>query len=183
MATLPEALDAALTERYAATRDLRSSPSSKVGAAARMRALEAHFTQKGDRAGYATKRVAAALGITPRTWQRWKAGTRAPNAAKIEGAHNRLIRLPRMIKRMKRMPPPNSVVVKAVVNWNGYKNRQELRTTTLGGMKQVMGKVIEAWAARGPERAAKVFEEGAAIVHNTASIKFEGDEVEVKFPW
>jgi hypothetical protein len=183
---LAQALDAALTRRYPPlTVDIKSPATSKRGATARMRAIEKHFTREGDRAGAATKRVAAALGITPRTWQRWKAGTRTPNATILEGAHKRLIGLPRMIRRMspKGTPPPSSVTVKAIIVWNGYRNRTELRSTTLGGMRHVMAKVIEAWTARGPERAAKVFQEGAAIVHNTAKIEFEGDEVEVSFPW
>lgn len=184
---LAQALDDALSRRYPPmTVDIRSPATSNRGAAARMRALEKHFTYKGDHAGAATKRVAAALGITPRTWQRWKAGTRKPNAAVLEGAHKRLIQLPRMIRRIgpKGTPPPNSVkVANAIIIWNGYRNQTEKRSTTLGGMRQVMAKVTEAWAARGPERAAKVFEEGAAIVHNAASIQFQGDEVEISFPW
>lgn len=188
MASLPEALDAALRARYMPGA-IRSPITTKRGLSARMNALERHFTQKGDRKGAATKRVAAALGITPRTWQRWRAGERAPNLLKIEGAVNRLITLPTMRRRLKSLPPPNSVKVTAEIKWNGYKNRVAQRSTTLGGMRGVMARVIRRWAQAGPEAAADVFERGAATVHNIpnddeeAGIKFEGDSVSIDIPW
>lgn len=185
MADLSEALDAALRDRYMGG-EIRSPATSRRGLTARLNALERQFTQKGDRKGAATKRVAAALGVSPRTIQRWRTGDRKPNGPsvrKVEGLHNRLVSLPRMRRRLKSLPPPNSVTVTAVINWNGYKNRQEHRTTTLGGMRGVMARVIRAWAGAGPEAAAQVFERGAAQVHNTPSVKFEGDDVDVSIPW
>ena len=142
MADLPKALDSALRARYAGG-EIRSPVTSARGFTARLNALERHFTHKGDRKGAATKRVAAALGVTPRTLQRWRDGSRKPTSTslrKVEGAHNRLISLPRMRRRLKALPPPNSVTVSGSVNWNGYKNRTEHRAVTLGGMRGVMAR-------------------------------------------
>jgi transcriptional regulator with XRE-family HTH domain len=191
MAELPEALDRALRARYMPG-EIRSPVDTRRGLTARLNALERSFTQQGDRKGAATKRVAAALGVTPRTLQRWRDGSRKPNAAslrKISGAHNRLVTLPKMRKRLKNLPPPNSVTVSAKIDWNGYKNRTEQRTTTLGGMRGVMARVIRTWAAAGPEAAADALQRGAATVHNVPNsedapgIQFEGDDVDVDFPW
>lgn len=158
--------------------EIRRPITHRQGLTARLNAIQKQFpTQKA---------MAAALGVSPRTLQRWRDGTRKPDAKsqrKIEGAHNRLVSLPRMRRRLKSLPPPNSVTVSAVINWNGYKNRQEQRSTTLGGMRGVMARVIRAWAAAGPQAAARVFEKGAAQVHNTPSVKFEGDDVDVSIPW
>lgn len=173
-------------------REIRSSVDTRRGLTARLNALERAFTQQGDRKGAATKRVAAALGVTPRTLQRWRTGDRKPNAAslrKITGAHNRLVTLPRTRARLKNLPPPNSVNVAAAINWNGYKNRTEYRHTTLGGMRGVMARVIRVWASAGPEAAADALQRGAATVHNVPNsddapgIRFEGDGVEITFPW
>jgi hypothetical protein len=182
MAKLPEALDATLRARYMGG-EIRRPITHKQGLTARMNALERHFTQKGDRRGAATKRVAAYLGITPRTWQRWRDGSRKANLPKVEGAVNRLITLPRMRARLKSLPPPNSVTVDAVVIWNGYKNRTEQRSVTLGSMRPVMARVIRVWATAGPQAAAQLFERGAAAEHNVPSIVFGGDDVTVSIPW
>lgn len=177
MGSLPEALDAALRARYMGA-EIRRPISHRQGLTARLNGIQKQFpTQKA---------MAAALGVSPRTLQRWRDGSRRPDTKsqrKIEGAHNRLVALPRLRKRLGALPPPNSVAVTAVINWNGYKNRQEHRSTTLGGMRGVMANVIKAWSAAGPEAAAQVFERGAAAVHNTPSVKFEGEDVSVDFPW
>lgn len=177
MAQLSEALDDALRARYM-PRGLRRPVSHRQGLNAHLNALQKQFpTQKA---------LAAALGVGPQAIRRWRAGTQKPSAAaqrKIEAAYVRQITLPEMRKRIKNMPVPNSVTVSAVINWNGYKNRQEHRSTTLGGMRGVMARVIRAWAAAGPQAAADVFERGAAAVHKTPSVKFEGDDVDVSIPW
>jgi DNA-binding transcriptional regulator YdaS (Cro superfamily) len=185
MANIIEALDAALRARYM-PRAIRSAITTTRGLNARLNALQKQFpTQKA---------LAAHLGIGPQAIRRWKAGTQKPSAAtlrKIEGAHNRLVSLPEMRRRLKALPPPNSVVVAAQVNWNGYKNqaRDGQRSVTLGGMKGVMVRTIRAWATAGPEAAADVFQRGTATVHNIPNsddapgIQFEGDDVTVSIPW
>src|SRR4051812_46128687 len=177
MTNLPDALDAALRARYMPT-EIRRPITHRQGLTARLNAIQKQFpTQKA---------LAAAIGIGPQALRRYRAGTQKPSAAtlrKIEGAHNRLVTLPKTRKRLASLPAPNSVTVTAVINWNGYKNRQEHRSTTLGGMRGVMARVIKAWAAAGPDAAAQVFERGAAAVHNTPSVKFEGDDVDVSIPW
>ena len=177
MAQLSEALDATLRARYM-PRGLRSPITQQRGLNARLNALQKQFpTQRA---------LAAALGVGPQAIRRWRAGTQKPSAAaqrKIEGAYNRNITLPAMRKRLKNLPPPNSVTVSATVNWNGYKNRVEHRSVTFGGMRGVMVRVIRAWVAAGPQAAADAFERGAAAVEKVPSIKFEGDDVDVFIPW
>lgn len=158
--------------------EIRRPIEHRQGLTARLNALGKIFgTQKA---------VAAALGVAPSTLRRWKAGTvkvSDRNLRKVEGTHNRLVSLPNMRKRLKSLPPPNSVEVTATIIWNGYKNRTEDRTTTLGGMARVMAQVIRTWATAGPQAAAQVFEKGAATVHNTPKIEFAGDAVTIDFPW
>lgn len=187
---LAKALDAALRARYM-PREVKSPITTPRGLKARMNALEAHFTRKGDRKGAATKRVAAALGITPRTWQRWRDGTRPPNLLKIAGAHNRLITLPKTRANLKNKPVPHSVKVTGIIRWNGYTNQAKNghRSTTLGGMQGVMTRVIRVWAAAGPEAAADAFQRGAADVErlpNTEAepgFQVEGEDCDISFPW
>jgi hypothetical protein len=177
MADLSEALDGLLRDRYMG-REIRRPITHRQGLTARLNALGKQFPTK--------KAMAAALGIPERTLRDIRSGRTGgskANLRKIEGAHNRLVTLPRMRKLLKTLPPPNSVTVTAEINWNGYKNRQEHRSTTLGGMRAVMAKVIRAWATAGPQAAAQTFEAGAAQVHNTPSIKFEGDDVDISIPW
>lgn len=179
MANLAEALDDVLRDRYMGG-EIKRPITHRQGLTARLNALQKQYpTQKA---------MAAALGVGPQAIRRWRAGTQKPGLAarrKIEGTLNRLVTLPRMRARLKSLPPPNSVTVTAIVNWNGYKNRTAdgARSVTLGGMRSVMAKVIRAWATAGPEAAAVVFERGAAAVHNTPSIVFEGDDVDVSIPW
>lgn len=177
MASLPEALDAALRARYMPT-ELKRPVTHRQGLTARLNAIERQFPTK--------KAMAAALGVGPQALRRWRAGTQKPSTAtqrKIERTYNRLVTLPKMRARLKSLPAPNSVTVSAEINWNGYKNRQAHRSTTLGHMRGVMVRVIRAWAGAGPQAAAQAFEQGAAAVHNTPSIKFEGDDVDVSIPW
>lgn len=183
MPALPEALDAALRARYMPG-EIRSPVQSRRGLTARLNALEKHYPTK--------RALAAALGVSDRTLRKWRSGetkVSPKNLRKIEGLHHRQVALPRMRRRLKALPPPNSVQVTAEVNWNGYKNRQAHRTVTLGGMRGVMAHVIRTWAAAGPEAAASVFERGTATVHNVPNsdeapgIQFEGDDVTVSIPW
>ena len=78
---------------------------------------------------------------------------------------------------------PSTVRVTAIINWNGYKNRTPKRTVDLGGMRDAMTNTIRAWHRHGPEEAAEAFEEGAAAANNTGFIKFEGDQVDIEFPF
>lgn len=183
MADLSEALDAALTDRYGVT-VVKRPPTHRQGLTARMGALEKLFP--GGRKGSEGRRAAEAAGISPRTWRKWRAGTQKPGAAnlrKLEDAFKRLVVTPKMRRKLKAQGVPNTVRATAVINWNGYKNRTEKRTVDLGGMRAVMSNVIRAWHRQGPEEAAELFEAGAATAHSTGYIKFEGDEVEIEFPW
>lgn len=177
MADLAGALDATLRARYLTT-EIRRPVTHKQGLTARLNALEKQFpTQKA---------MAAALGVSPRTIQRWRSGDRKPDAKsqrKILDAVKERITRPKVRQRLKKLPPPNSVNISAAINWNGYKNRTEYRHTTLGGMRDVMAHVIRAWFNQGPDAAAQAFEQGAAQVHNVPFIRFEGDGVEVSIPW
>jgi transcriptional regulator with XRE-family HTH domain len=187
MPSLPQALDAALRARYM-PRAIKSAITTARGLTARLNALERHFRQPGDRKGAETKRVAAALGVSPVTYRRWRNGKQRPNLGKIEAAHHRLIVLPQMRRRLKDAPPPNKVNVRADVTWNGYQNRTVERTVKLDGMQGVMARTVRAWATAGPEAAADVFQRGTATVHHVPNsddepgIKFEGDNVEITFP-
>lgn len=182
---LAEALDAALRDRYPVPQ-VRRPATHRQGLTARLNALEKLHARQGDRPGAAGRRAAKAIGIAPDTWTRWKNGQRKPSAAslrKIEGAYARNVVLPKMRTRVNNLPVPNSVTVTAVINWNGYKNRQQHRSTTLGNMRTVMVHVIRAWANLGPDAAADAFERGAAENESVSYIKFEGDDVEVRFPY
>ncbi|WP_452634950.1 hypothetical protein [Priestia megaterium] len=151
-----------------------------------MNQLENLFTpKKGDTdRRSAITRAAEAAGIPVRTWRDWRAGKgqSARNLRKLETAHNRLITIPRFRQRVNSTPAPNRVSVTASINWNGYKNRTEHRSTTLEGMRRVMVAVIRAWTTAGPEAAADTLQRGAASAYNTQSIAFEGNDVEVDFP-
>lgn len=188
MATLAEALDAALRDRYMPG-EIKSPVTTARGLNARLRALEAHFQRKGERKGAETKRVAAALGISPVTYRRWRNGKQRPNLNKIADAHHQLIVLPRMRRRLQAKPPPNSVTVEAEIKWNGYRNPTAQRSTTLGGMRAVMARTIRAWATEGAQKAADVFQRDTATAHNVPNsddapgILFEGNSVHISFPW
>jgi transcriptional regulator with XRE-family HTH domain len=182
---LPEALDAALKDRYGVT-VVKTPVTQRRGLTARMNQLEKHFARPGDRKGSAARRAAKAAGLSPDAFARWKGGQRKPAAAslaKLEAAFKRIIVTPKMRSRAAKAGVPNTVRVSAIINWNGYKNRQEQRTVDLGGMRGVMTDVIRAWHRHGPEDAAERFEEGAATQHSTGFIKFEGDQVQIEFPF
>lgn len=184
MPDLAAALDEALRARYPRN-EVRTPITQRRGLDARMNQLERLFTQKGDRKGAGNRRAAEAAGIPLRTWQKWRAGKATPSARnlrKLETAHNRLITVPKFRQKVNSQTPPNRVTVTAVINWNGYKNRQPHRTTTLEGMRRVMRAVIRAWATAGPEAAADVLQRGTADAYNTQSVQFEGNDVEVDFP-
>lgn len=184
MPDLAAALDEALRARYPRN-EVRTPITQRRGLDARMNQLEKLFTAKGDRKGAGNRRAAEAAGIPLRTWQKWRAGTATPSARnlrKLETAHNRLITIPRFKQKVANTPAPNRVTVSAVIVWNGYKNRQAHRTTTLEGMRHVMRAVFRAWATAGPEAAADAFQRGTADAYNTQSVQFEGNDVEVTFP-
>lgn len=180
---LPEALDAALTARYM-TGEVKRPVTHRQGLMARLNQLQKLYPSK--------QAMAKAVGIPERTLRDWRSGKTKPSAAnarKLEGAHHRLIALPRLRKRINGKPIPNSVTVTADVDWNGYKNRQSHRTVTLGAMRPVMARTIRAWATAGPQAAARVFQQGAATINNLPNsadrpgIQFEGDDVRLTFPW
>lgn len=185
MADLATALDDALRDRYPIAGPKRPA-THRQGLTARMNALEKLFP--GGRKGSAGRRAAAAAGIAPDTWTRWKNGQRKPGAAslrKLETAFNRLVALPAFRKRLTSKPVPNRVKITATIKWSSSPqknyNRQQHRTTTLESMRPVMVKVIRAWALAGPEAAADVLERGAAAVYRADEIRFEGDSVIVEF--
>lgn len=186
---LPAALDRALRARYA-PRDVRSPVTTARGLNARLNQLEKAFTRDGDRKGAATRRIAAALGVTPRTVQRWRTGERKPNKAslqRIRDEHTKIVRIPKIRRRLRDLPPPNRVNVSALVVWNGYTNRTPDRTVRLHGMQTAMARTIRAWATQGPTAAADVFQRETATAHNVPNtpdepgIVFDGD-VDIDFP-
>lgn len=167
-------------------REIKRPITHRQGLTARLNALERLFPTK--------RAMAKALGIPERTLRDIRSGrTRgsAANLRKIEGAHNRLITLPKTRANLKNKTVPNSVKVTGIINWNGYKNRAKNghRSTTLGGMAGVMRNVIRIWAAAGPEAAADAFQRGAAEVENLPNtedepgLQVEGDDVDISFPW
>lgn len=183
MAELSEALDDALTARYGVT-VVKTPVTQRRGLTARMNALEKLFV--GGRKGTERTRAAEAAGISPRTWRKWRAGTQPPSPRllrKLEDAFKRLVVTPKMRRKLKAQGVPNTVRITAVINWNGYYNRIPKRTTDLGGMRTVMSNVIRTWHREGAEEAAILFEEGVAQVHNVDFVHFEGNEVEIEFPW
>lgn len=195
MADLSEALDAALRDRYRVAEVKRPS-THRQGLTARMNQLEKLFSEPGDRKGAAGIRAAKAAGISPRTWQKWRAGTQEPSPRtlrKLDGAHVRLVTLPAFRHALKTKRIPNKVRVTATIKWSKSPrkqyNRTAERTTTLEGMRGTMAAVIRVWAGAGPEAAARALERGAAAVYSVADdedgspgIEFEGDEVEIEFP-
>src|SRR5690606_17027795 len=167
MADLAEALDAALRDRYPMT-GVKRPASHRQGLTARMNQLEREFSRPGDRKGAAGRRAAEAAGISPRTWQKWRAGGQKPGArllARLETAYTRHVQLPRFRRTVNRQRPPNRVKVTAIIRWSSSPrknyNKTRQRTTTLEGMRAVMVRVIRAWATAGPEAAADAFERGA----------------------
>lgn len=120
MAEFPHALKTALDAYYGARgafRPIASPVSSRRGLTARLSALEkAYGTPKA---------AAAAAGIHPDTWQRWKRGTRTPakaSADKVEKAHGGIVRA----LAVKAKGAPAGITIHAVVVCNGpngkYKN-------------------------------------------------------------
>ena len=184
MADLAAALDAALRAHYSVP-EVRTPITQTRGLQARMNQLEKAHTRKGDRPGAATARAAKAAGVSPRTWQRWRKGEQKPGPkllAKLKAAYDKNIKRPKLKRKVNAKGAPNRVTVTADINWNGYKNRTPHRSTTLGGMRAVMVATIRAWANEGPQAAADAFEAGVADHHNTPSVAFEGDDVEVEVP-
>lgn len=182
---LSQALDAALRARYM-PREIKRPITHRQGLTARLNALERLFPTK--------KAMAKAIGIPERTLRDIRSGRTKgspANLRKIEGSHNRLITLPKTAANLKNKPAPNSVTVKAVIVWNGYKNAGSggHRSTTLGGMQGVMRRVIRLWQAAGPDVAADAFQRGAAYVENLPNtpdepgFQAEGDDVTITFPW
>lgn len=184
MADLVRALDEALRARYPVA-GVKTPATAARGLKARMNQLEGKFSRKGDRKGVAGRRAAEAAGIPLRTWQRWRTGKQAPGPkllAKLEAAYRQHVITPKLRPKVNKLGAPNRVEVTAVINWNGYKNKTQQRSTTLGGMRSVMVAVIRDWARNGPEAAAATFEAGVAQQHNVPSVKFEGDAVFIDFP-
>jgi hypothetical protein len=178
-------LDAALRARFPVA-GVRTPATQARGLQARMNQLEKHFQREGDRRGAAGVRAAKEAGISPRTWQKWRAGSQKPGPkllAKLEAAYKKNVQFPKLRRKVNAAGAPNNVKVTAEINWNGYRNRTAYRSTTLAGMRATMVATIRAWANQGPEAAAAAFEEGAAQVHNVDYILFAGDDVEIEFPY
>ena len=86
---------------------------------------------------------------------------------------------------------PVSFTVRAEIWWtdSDKKNNGDQRTVKLTGLKAVMGRVIRAWIAAGPEAAASLFERGVAQVYRvpdnddgSPGVQFQGNEVKIEFP-
>lgn len=193
MADLAQALDAALQARYH-LREVRSPITQRRGLLARMNQLEKLHEQPGDRPGAAGRRAAASAGIAPDTWTRWRKEQRSPSPAslrRLEGAYARQITLPKFRRAIADKKEPNEAIVSAEVWWtdSDKKNNGDQRTVRLRGLRSIMRPVILAWITTGPERAAQLFEEGAARVYavtqnadDTPGIQFKGNDVTIEFP-
>ena len=160
-----------------------------------MNQLEKLHTRKGDRPGSAGRRAAAAAGIPPDQWTRWKSGQRNPSAAslrKLEGAYARQVTIPAYRKSVKDKGAdavPDKVTVRAEVWWtdSDKKNNGDVRQVKLSGMKTAMSRTIKAWIAAGPEAAADAFQRGTANVYrvpdnndDTPGVQFLGN-VQIEF--
>jgi len=188
MPDLASALDAALTARYR-PKEVKAPATTRRGLLARMNQLEKLHARKGDRPGAAGRRAARSAGIAPDTWTRWRKSQRAPSAAslrRLEGAYAREITLPAFRRALRTKKIPDKVTVTAEVRWTSSPkkmyNATRYRTVKLTGMRPAMVPTIRAWVQAGPEAAAQAFERGAAEVHKTEEIAFEGNQVHVEFP-
>jgi hypothetical protein len=195
MADLAGALDAALRARYRVA-EVKTPITQRRGLLARMNQLEKLHTRKGDRPGSAGRRAAAAAGIPPDQWTRWKKGQRTPSAAslrKLEGAYSRQVTQPAFRRAIKTRGVPAKVTVTATVKWSTSDRKQynaiRHRTVRLFQMRPVMGPTIRAWVAAGPQAAADAFQRGVSAQHSEPDeedgrpgIEFEGDHVQIEFP-
>lgn len=94
MPDFPTALSEALSDHYGAREDFRSPVESKRGFEARVRALEKSYG--------GGRKAAAAAGIHPDTWTRWKHGQRTPSRAslaRIAIAHMSLLRAGKVARK------------------------------------------------------------------------------------
>ena len=116
MADFPTALSEALSDHYGVRDDFRSPVESKRGFEARVRALEKAYG--------GGRKAAAAAGIHPDTWTRWKHGQRAPSRAslaKIAAAHFSLLRAAKVARK-------------------GYPSRIEITATVAAKPKAGLGR-------------------------------------------
>jgi hypothetical protein len=162
-----------------------------------MNQLEKLHQRPGDKPGQAATRAAEASGIPVRTWRDWRKGTHPPSARsqrKLEAAYVRQVTIPALKRAIKRKGAPNKVRVTGTIRW-GTSPRKKYnatahRTTTLEGLRAVMGAVIRAWVSAGPHAAADAFERGASDVYRVPpdednggpGIQIEGNQVEIEFP-
>lgn len=188
MPDLAHALDAALTGRYR-PQEVKSPATTRRGLLARMNQLEKKYAQPGDRPNQAGRRAAAAAGIHPDTWIRWRNNQRPPSAAslrKLEGAYARKVTEPAFAKALRTQKIPKAVTVTATVRWTDSPrkmyNATPDRTVNLVGMRPAMILTVRAWALAGPEAAAQAFERGTAQVYKANEIAFEGEDVTIEFP-
>jgi hypothetical protein len=193
VADLAGALDAALRDRYRIA-EVKTPVTQRRGLLARMSQLEKLHARKGDKPGAAVARAAQSAGIPVRTWRDWRKGTHPPSARsqrRLERAYVEQITLPRYRKAAKEKKAPARVNVSAEIWWtdSDKKDNGDYRPVKLYGMRGVMGAVIRAWIAAGPEAAADTFERGVAQVHGvprnedgTPGVQFKGNQVEVTFP-
>ncbi|OWF56898.1 hypothetical protein B1H41_22580, partial [Xanthomonas vasicola pv. vasculorum] len=117
MADLAGALDAALRARFRIA-EVKTPITQRRGLLARMNQLEKLHARKGDRPGAAGRRAAAAAGLPPDQWKRWKDGQRAPSPRslrRLERAYVDQITLPAYRKSAKEKGAPNKVNVRAEV--------------------------------------------------------------------
>ena len=195
MADLKTALDAALRDRFGVA-GVKTPATQRRGLIARMNQLEKLHTRRGDRPGAAGRRAAAAAGIAPDTWTRWKKGQRKPSAAslrKLETAYKDQVVTPKMRRSIRAKKVPDRATITATIRWtdSGKKkyNTTPYRTVKFTGMRPVMGAVIRAWHHEGPQQAADTLERGISDAYSVPDdadegpgIRFEGNRVQIEFP-
>lgn len=117
--SLRQATNAALAgyARRQRPEGIRTPVTQHRGRNARMNALEKVFGEKA---------AAAAAGVTPRTWKRWRetdAKPRATSLAGLQGAYDRLLD-DQTLRRLSSGRHRARVSVTAEIQWSGYYNGQ-----------------------------------------------------------
>lgn len=113
MASFPRALRDALDAYYSVrgnAPEIRTPITQRRGLTARLGALEKAYG--------GPKAAAAAVGIHPTTWTRWKGGQRAPSKASLAGVEGAYAALSRALK-VKDRGTPLGFTVHAVVVFHG----------------------------------------------------------------
>lgn len=142
---LEHALDEALTAHYR-PRAIASASSTTRGRNARVRALE---TAAGSPAA-----AARLVGVTPRTWNAWKSGTR-PTQRSLE----RLERAYTASERSRRTQRATTLAptVHAVIQFGDGDSDSRPRARTVHFDQMDLHRVVTAWSTGDLEHAAELF--------------------------